>query len=118
MKGIQTGGPSGGIIPENKLETPVTFENRMELGSIMGFGGMLVMDERDCMVDVAAFYLKFCVDESCGKCGRCVQVCQEVQNVWALSFLDRGTNTRMAPPAILPSPNPPPSAAANAPSIA
>ncbi|MCH8474193.1 MAG: SLBB domain-containing protein [Opitutales bacterium] len=71
IKGVQTGGPSGGIIPENKLETPVTYENLMQLGSIMGSGGMLVMDERDCMVDVAAFYLKFCVDESCGKCAPC-----------------------------------------------
>ncbi len=71
IKGVQTGGPSGGIIPEQHLDTPVTYENLVELGSIMGSGGMLVMNENDCMVDVAAFYLKFCVDESCGKCAPC-----------------------------------------------
>lgn len=71
IKGVQTGGPSGGIIPERHLDTPVTYENLIELGSIMGSGGMLVMNENDCMVDVAAFYLKFCVDESCGKCAPC-----------------------------------------------
>lgn len=71
IKGVQTGGPSGGIIPERFLDTPITYENLMELGSIMGSGGMLVMNENDCMVDVAAFYLKFCVDESCGKCAPC-----------------------------------------------
>jgi NADH:ubiquinone oxidoreductase subunit F (NADH-binding)/(2Fe-2S) ferredoxin len=71
IKGVQTGGPSGGIIPEAYLDTPVTYEKLTELGSIMGSGGMLVMNENDCMVDVAAFYLKFCVDESCGKCAPC-----------------------------------------------
>ncbi|MCP5537838.1 MAG: NADH-quinone oxidoreductase subunit F [Akkermansiaceae bacterium] len=71
IKGVQTGGPSGGIIPEPYLDTPITYENLSELGSIMGSGGMLVMNENDCMVDVAAFYLKFCVDESCGKCAPC-----------------------------------------------
>jgi NADH:ubiquinone oxidoreductase subunit F (NADH-binding)/(2Fe-2S) ferredoxin len=71
IKGVQTGGPSGGIIPERFLDTPITYENLLELGSIMGSGGMLVMNENDCMVDVAAFYLKFCVDESCGKCAPC-----------------------------------------------
>jgi len=71
IKGVQTGGPSGGIVPERHLDTPITYENLIELGSIMGSGGMLVMNENDCMVDVAAFYLKFCVDESCGKCAPC-----------------------------------------------
>lgn len=71
IKGVQTGGPSGGIIPEPYLDTPITYENLSDLGSIMGSGGMLVMNENDCMVDVAAFYLKFCVDESCGKCAPC-----------------------------------------------
>ena len=71
IKGVQTGGPSGGVIPEKLLDTPVTYENLLELGSIMGSGGMLVMDKYDCMVDVAKFYLKFCVDESCGKCAPC-----------------------------------------------
>jgi NADH:ubiquinone oxidoreductase subunit F (NADH-binding)/(2Fe-2S) ferredoxin len=71
IKGVQTGGPSGGIIPEKHLDTPITYETLLKLGSIMGSGGMLVMDENDCMVDVSAFYLKFCVDESCGKCAPC-----------------------------------------------
>lgn len=71
IKAVQTGGPSGGVIPRAKLDTPVTYENLLELGSIMGSGGMLVMDDADCMVDVAKFYLGFCVDESCGKCAPC-----------------------------------------------
>lgn len=71
IKGVQTGGPSGGIIPEQHFNTPITYENLQKLGSIMGSGGMLVMDGGDCMVDVSAFYLKFCVDESCGKCAPC-----------------------------------------------
>ena len=71
IKGVQTGGPSGGILPEKHLDTPITYENLQDIGSIMGSGGMLVMNENDCMVDVAAFYLKFCVDESCGKCAPC-----------------------------------------------
>ena len=68
---IQTGGPSGGVIPENLLDTPVSYEHLQELGSIMGSGGMIIMDEDDCMVDISKFYLKFCVDESCGKCAPC-----------------------------------------------
>ncbi len=71
IKAVQTGGPSGGVIPGTKMDTPVTYESLQELGSIMGSGGMLVMDESDSMVDVAKFYLGFCVDESCGKCAPC-----------------------------------------------
>ncbi|MFW6368316.1 MAG: NADH-ubiquinone oxidoreductase-F iron-sulfur binding region domain-containing protein [Spirochaetota bacterium] len=71
IKAVQTGGPSGGVIPVDKMETPVTYEALQELGSIMGSGGMLVMDETDSMVDVAKFYLGFCVEESCGKCAPC-----------------------------------------------
>ncbi|MDD5746175.1 MAG: NADH-ubiquinone oxidoreductase-F iron-sulfur binding region domain-containing protein [Candidatus Omnitrophica bacterium] len=71
IKAVQTGGPSGGVIPEHLLDTPVDYENLQKLGSIMGSGGMIVMDEDDCMVDIAKFYLKFCVDESCGKCAPC-----------------------------------------------
>ena len=71
LKGVQTGGPSGGVIPQKHLDTEVSYESLQKLGSIMGSGGMLVMDEYDCMVDVAKFYLKFCVDESCGKCAPC-----------------------------------------------
>ncbi|MGM0441025.1 MAG: NADH-ubiquinone oxidoreductase-F iron-sulfur binding region domain-containing protein [Elusimicrobiota bacterium] len=71
IKAVQTGGPSGGVIPGDYLDTPVDYESLSELGSIMGSGGMIVMDGDDCMVDVAKFYLKFCVDESCGKCIPC-----------------------------------------------
>jgi NADH:ubiquinone oxidoreductase subunit F (NADH-binding)/NAD-dependent dihydropyrimidine dehydrogenase PreA subunit len=68
---VQTGGPSGGVIPEKHLDTPVSYEHLIELGSFMGSGGMIVMDEDDCLVDIAKFYLGFCVDESCGKCAPC-----------------------------------------------
>lgn len=68
---VQTGGPSGGVIPEKHMDTPVSYEHLTELGSIMGSGGMIVMDEDDCLVDISKFYLKFCVDESCGKCAPC-----------------------------------------------
>ncbi len=71
LKAVQTGGPSGGMIPVPHLDTPVSYETLQQLGSIMGSGGMLVMDKTDSMVDVAKFYLKFCVDESCGKCAPC-----------------------------------------------
>jgi NADP-reducing hydrogenase subunit HndC len=68
---VQTGGPSGGVIPEQYFDTPVSYEHLLELGSFMGSGGMIVMDEDDCLVDIAKFYLGFCVDESCGKCAPC-----------------------------------------------
>ncbi len=71
FKAIQTGGPSGGVIPEEFLDTPVDYEHLQKLGSIMGSGGMIVMDEDDCMIDVSKFYLQFSVDESCGKCAPC-----------------------------------------------
>jgi NADH:ubiquinone oxidoreductase subunit F (NADH-binding)/(2Fe-2S) ferredoxin len=71
FKAVQTGGPSGGVITAEYLDTPIDYEHLQELGSIMGSGGMIVMDEDDCMVDVARFYQEFCVDESCGKCAPC-----------------------------------------------
>ncbi len=71
IKAVQTGGPSGGVIPEHLLDTPVSYESLQELGSIMGSGGMIVMDQDDSMVEVSRFYLRFCVDESCGKCAAC-----------------------------------------------
>lgn len=70
-KAVQTGGPSGGCIPEKLFDTGCDFESLEEIGSIMGSGGMVVMDEDDCMVDVARFFLEFSVDESCGKCTPC-----------------------------------------------
>jgi NADH-quinone oxidoreductase subunit F len=71
IKAVQTGGPSGGCIPSEYFDTPVDYESLQKLGAIMGSGGMIVMDEDDCMVDVAKFFLEFTVDESCGKCTPC-----------------------------------------------
>jgi NADH:ubiquinone oxidoreductase subunit F (NADH-binding) len=71
FKAVQTGGPSGGCIPEQYLDTPVDYESLVKAGSIMGSGGMIVMDENTCMVDVAKFFLTFTEDESCGKCTPC-----------------------------------------------
>ncbi len=71
FKAVQTGGPSGGVITQDYLDMPIDYESLGKLGSIMGSGGMIVMDEDDCMVDVAKFYLEFTVDESCGKCAPC-----------------------------------------------
>jgi NADP-reducing hydrogenase subunit HndC len=71
FKAVQTGGPSGGVIPERFLDTPIEYETLASLGSIMGSGGMVVVDENTCMVDFARFFLEFCCDESCGKCPPC-----------------------------------------------
>jgi len=71
IKAVQTGGPSGGCIPAEALDTPVDYDSLMKLGSIMGSGGMIVMDETTHMVDVARFFMEFCMDESCGKCIPC-----------------------------------------------
>ena len=71
FKAAQTGGPSGGIIPPQFLDTPIDYESLAKIGSIMGSGGLIVMDETDCVVDIAKFYLDFTVDESCGKCAPC-----------------------------------------------
>lgn len=71
FKAIQTGGPSGGCVTKAELDTPIDFDNLIELGSMMGSGGAIVMDEDNCMVDVAKFYMEFICDESCGKCSPC-----------------------------------------------
>jgi bidirectional [NiFe] hydrogenase diaphorase subunit len=71
IKAVQTGGPSGGCIPAELLDTPVDYESLQALGSIMGSGGMIVMDESDDMVEVARYFMEFCMDESCGKCVPC-----------------------------------------------
>ena len=71
LKAIQTGGPSGGCIPAEKMDTPVEYESLKEIGSMMGSGGMIVLDESDCMVATAKFFLQFTQDESCGKCTPC-----------------------------------------------
>ncbi len=71
FKAIQTGGPSGGCVTKDELDTPIDFDNLISLGSMMGSGGAIVMDEDNCMVDVAKFYMEFICDESCGKCSPC-----------------------------------------------
>jgi NADH-quinone oxidoreductase subunit F/NADP-reducing hydrogenase subunit HndC len=81
FKGVQTGGPSGGILTEKDIDTPIDFGSLQRLGSMMGSGGMIVMDEDDCMVDVSKFYMEFCVDESCGKCAPCRIGTREIFNL-------------------------------------
>lgn len=71
FKAAQTGGPSGGCIPAEFLDVPIDYESLARLGSIMGSGGLIVMDETSCIPDVAKFFMEFCMDESCGKCGPC-----------------------------------------------
>ena len=71
FKAVQTGGPSGGCLPESKLDLPVDFDTLTEAGSMMGSGGMIVVDDRTCVVDLAKYFLGFLVDESCGKCTPC-----------------------------------------------
>ncbi len=71
IKAVQTGGPSGGLIPAELFDTPVTYEHLAQVGSIVGSGGMIVMDDGDSIVDIVKFYLGFCVEESCGKCAPC-----------------------------------------------
>ncbi len=92
VKAIQTGGPSGGVIPKEYFDTPVSYENLQKLGSIMGSGGMIVMDEDDSMVDIAQFYLGFCVDESCGKCAPC-----RVGGKQMLGYLEKITSGKGEP---------------------
>ncbi len=96
IKGVQTGGPSGGVIPEKHIDTPVSYETLQLLGSIMGSGGMLAMDKSDSMVDVAKFFLRFCVDESCGKCAPC-----RIGGYQMLQILDRISRGRGFPEDII-----------------
>ena len=87
FKAVQTGGPSGGCLTEKDLDTPIDFDTLKEKGSMMGSGGMIVMDEDDCMVSVSKFYLDFTVDESCGKCTPC-----RVGNLRLLELLEKITS--------------------------
>jgi NADH:ubiquinone oxidoreductase subunit F (NADH-binding)/(2Fe-2S) ferredoxin/NAD-dependent dihydropyrimidine dehydrogenase PreA subunit len=91
FKAVQTGGPSGGCITEKDLDAPIEFESLKELGSMMGSGGMIIMDEDNCMVDVARFYLDFTVDESCGKCTPCREGTKQMLEI--LNRICEGTGT-------------------------
>ncbi len=81
FKAVQTGGPSGGCIPEKFLDTPVDFDELTRLGSMMGSGGMIVMDEGTCMVDIAKYFIDFLVDESCGKCTPCREGLRQLRSI-------------------------------------
>ena len=85
FKAAQTGGPSGGCIPAQFLDTPIDYDSLQALGSIMGSGGLIIMDDHSCMPDVARFFVEFCMDESCGKCVPCrvgtAQMYQLLRNI-------------------------------------
>ena len=91
FKAVQTGGPSGGCIPAQHIDVPVDYENLTAVGSIMGSGGMVVMDEDTCMVDVAKYFVSFCMDESCGQCTPCREGTREM--VRLLDEITRGQGT-------------------------
>lgn len=91
FKGVQTGGPSGGIISSEELDTPIDYGALVRMGSMMGSGGMIVMDEDDCVVDIAKFYMEFCVDESCGKCSPCRIGTRQMYKI--LDDISRGKGT-------------------------
>jgi NADH-quinone oxidoreductase subunit F len=91
FKGVQTGGPSGGCIPKELLDIPVDFDKLTEYGSMMGSGGMIVMDERTCMVDVARYFLNFLMKESCGKCVPCREGLRQLKNLYDKIVEGNGT---------------------------
>lgn len=91
FKAVQTGGPSGGCLTEKDLDTPIDYDNLVALGSMMGSGGMIVMDEDNCMVDVAHFFLEFTVDESCGKCTPCREGTKRLYEI--LNKITKGEGT-------------------------
>jgi NADH-quinone oxidoreductase subunit F len=90
FKAVQTGGPSGGCIPEEHLDLPVDFDRLSEVGSMMGSGGMIVMDERTCMVDIAKYFLNFLKDESCGKCTSCREGVERMHEIVTNITLGKG----------------------------
>jgi NADH-quinone oxidoreductase subunit F len=90
FKAVQTGGPSGGCVPEALLDLPVDYERLTEAGSMMGSGGMIVMDDRTCMVDVARYFLKFLTEESCGKCVPCREGLQQLLHIFDRLVEGRG----------------------------
>jgi NADP-reducing hydrogenase subunit HndC len=91
FKAVQTGGPSGGCLTEEHLDTPISYDNLVRLGSMMGSGGMIVMDEDNCMVDIARFYLDFTCDESCGKCTPCREGTHRLKEILDKIVCGKGT---------------------------
>ena len=91
FKAVQTGGPSGGVITKDYLDTPIDYESLTSLGSMMGSGGMIVMDDEDCIVDIVKFYLDFSVEESCGKCAPCRIGGRKLLNI--MNKITKGTGT-------------------------
>ncbi|MCU0234205.1 MAG: 4Fe-4S binding protein, partial [Thermoanaerobaculales bacterium] len=91
FKAVQTGGPSGGCVPEALLDLPVDYERLTEAGSMMGSGGMIVMDDRTCMVDVARYFLAFLEEESCGKCTPCREGLHQLLRIYERLIAGRGT---------------------------
>jgi len=91
FKAVQTGGPSGGCIPEQYLDIPVDYDSLVQLGSIMGSGGMIVMDDTSCMVNVARYFMEFCMTESCGKCIPCRAGTAQMYEL--LTRISQGTGT-------------------------
>ncbi len=96
IKAVQTGGPSGGCIPAERFDLPIDYESLSSAGSIMGSGGMIVMDEQTCMVDLARYYMKFLKDESCGKCFPCRKGTQRMFEILDEIALGRATAERVA----------------------
>jgi NADP-reducing hydrogenase subunit HndC len=92
FKAAQTGGPSGGCIPASLIDTPIDFDNLLAIGSMMGSGGMIIMDEDSCMIDIAKYFLDFTVEESCGKCSPC-----RIGTMRMLEILERITNGQGVP---------------------
>jgi NADH-quinone oxidoreductase subunit F len=92
FKAVQTGGPSGGCIPESLLDLPVDYEKLTEAGSMMGSGGMIVMDDRTCMVDVARYFLNFLTEESCGKCTPCREGLKQMLAIYDALVEGKGVN--------------------------
>jgi NADH:ubiquinone oxidoreductase subunit F (NADH-binding)/NAD-dependent dihydropyrimidine dehydrogenase PreA subunit len=96
FKAVQTGGPSGGCIPESLIDLPVDFDRLTEAGSMMGSGGMIVMDESTCMVDVAKYFMNFLKDESCGKCTSCREGTKRMHEILTDITDGRGTPEHIA----------------------
>jgi bidirectional [NiFe] hydrogenase diaphorase subunit len=92
FKAVQTGGPSGGCLPEEFLDLPVDYDTLRQAGSIMGSGGMIVMDQSSSMVDVARYFMEFCMDESCGKCIPCRAGTQQMHGLLTKIAQGRGTS--------------------------